>query len=207
MRSSARHPFLASGHQCRESASDLRRRALPRSTRLSALNVRSGLISAGAIVLGAALMVSLAWGLQHAAMTSPHLLGHPAPNLAIRQLDGREVGIRDLRGKPVVVNFWASWCGPCVQELPILTDASAARPDIAFVGADMQDTAGGIRSFEEQHPHTYPVGPIVSGSYQDYGVVGPPVTIFINAGGVVAASFAGPLDASTLGHYLGLIAA
>ena len=165
------------------------------------------MISAGAIVLGAVLMVSLAWGLQHAAMNSPHLLGHTAPDLAIQQLDGHEVGIQELRGKPVVVNFWASWCGPCAQEQPILTGASAAHPNVAFVGADMQDSVSGVQSFEQQHPHTYPVGPIVSGRYQDYGVVGPPVTIFIDASGVVTASFAGPLDASTLDHYLRLIAA
>ena len=164
------------------------------------------MISAGAIVLGTALMVSLAWGLQHAAMTSPHLLGHTAPDLAIHQLDGSDVGLRQLRGRPVVVNFWASWCGPCAREQPILSDASAAHPGIAFVGADMQDTTAGIRSFEQQHPHSYPVGPIVSGSYQDYGVIGPPVTVFIDAGGVVAASFAGPLDATTLNHYMSIIA-
>ncbi len=152
-------------------------------------------------------MVSLAWGLQHAAVNSPHLLGHQAPGLTIQQVDGQKVVIQELRGKPVVVNFWASWCGPCAEELPILTAASKAHPGIAFVGADMQDTSAGIQSFEQQHPHTYPVGPIVSGSYQDYGVVGPPVTIFIDANGVVAASFAGPLDATTLEHYLGLIAA
>ncbi|HWO92185.1 MAG TPA: TlpA disulfide reductase family protein [Methylomirabilota bacterium] len=171
------------------------------------MNLRSGLISAGALVLGIALMVSLAWGLQHAALTSPHLLGHTAPDLAIQQLDGHEVGVRDLRGKPVVVNFWASWCGPCVQEQPVLTDAAATHPQVAFVGAAMQDTTIGVRSFEQQHPHTYPAGPIVSGSYNAYGVVGPPVTIFITADGVVAASFAGPLDATTLDHYLRLIAA
>ncbi len=165
------------------------------------------MISAGAIVLGTVLMVSLAWGLQHAAMTSPHLLGHSAPDLAIQQLDGPKLGIQQLRGKPVVVNFWASWCGPCAQELPILAGASATHRNVAFVGAAMQDTTAGVQTFEQQHPHTYPVGLIVSGSYRDYGVVGPPVTIFINADGVVTASFAGPLDASTIDHYLRLIAA
>jgi cytochrome c biogenesis protein CcmG/thiol:disulfide interchange protein DsbE len=171
------------------------------------LKVRSGVISAGAVVLGVALMLSLGWGLQHAALNSPHLLGHTAPDLAIQQLDGHQVGVQQLRGKAVVVNFWASWCGPCTQELPVLTDASVAHPNIAFVGAAMQDTPSGVLSFEQQHPHSYPVGPIVSGRYQDYGVVGPPVTIFIDANGVVAASFAGPLDASTLDHYLRLISA
>jgi cytochrome c biogenesis protein CcmG/thiol:disulfide interchange protein DsbE len=160
----------------------------------------------GAIVLGSVLMLSLAWGLQHAAMTSPPLLGNTAPRLAIKTLDGTEVRVWELQGKPVVINFWASWCTSCVQELPVLSSASAAHPGVAFLGADMQDTAGGIGDFEQRHAHPYPVGPIVTGTYQSYGVAGLPVTFFLDAQGRVAASFAGPLDASTLDHYLGLVA-
>jgi cytochrome c biogenesis protein CcmG/thiol:disulfide interchange protein DsbE len=168
------------------------------------VNRRGGLFAASAIVLGSVLMLSLAWGLQHAALKSPTLLGNTAPRLAIQTLDGTQVRVWELQ-KPVVVNFWASWCLTCVDELPVLSTASSAHPDVAFVGADMQDTVGGVQSFEQRHAHPYPVGPIVAGTYQSYGVVGLPVTFFIDPQGRVAASFAGPLDASTLDHYLGLI--
>ena len=80
-------------------------------------------IAACAIVLGSVLMLSLAWGLQHAALTSPTLLGNAAPRLAIQTLDGQQVRVWELR-KPVVVNFWASWCTTCVDKLPILSNAS-----------------------------------------------------------------------------------
>ena len=168
------------------------------------MTLRRTAIAACAIVVGSVLMLSLAWGLQHAALKSPTLLGNTAPRLAIQTLDGRQVRVWELH-KPVVVNFWASWCTTCVDELPVLSSAAAAHPGVAFVGADMQDTIGGVQNFEQRHSHPYPVGPIVAGSYQSYGVIGLPVTFFIDAQGRVVASFAGPLDPPTLGHYLGLI--
>jgi cytochrome c biogenesis protein CcmG/thiol:disulfide interchange protein DsbE len=169
------------------------------------VNRRSAGIAAAAIVLGSVLMLSLLWGLQHAALANPPLLGKTAPRLAIEAQGGQRIGVWELQGKPVVLNFWASWCTPCIEELPILAAGAAAHPGVAFVGADNQDTAGGLASFEQRHPHPYPAGPIVEGTYQSYGVAGLPVTFFIDAQGRVVASFGGPLDAPTLEHYLALI--
>jgi cytochrome c biogenesis protein CcmG/thiol:disulfide interchange protein DsbE len=159
-----------------------------------------------AIVLGSALMLSLLWGLQHAALANPPLMGKTAPRLAIQTQAGQQVRIWELQGKPVVLNFWASWCAPCVQELPVLSDGATAHPAVAFVGADNQDTTAGFNSFEATHGHPYPAGPIVEGSYQAYGVAGLPATFFLDAQGRVVASFAGPLDSTTLNRYLTLIA-
>lgn len=164
------------------------------------------MIAAGAIVLGSVLMLSLAWGLQHASVMRPAVIGNAAPHLAIQTLDGSQVQVSELHGRPVVLDFWASWCVSCAEDLPILSGASAANPGIAFVGAAIQDTTGSLRTFEQRHPHPYPVGQIVAGEYQAYGVVAPPVTFFIDAQGTVVASFAGPLDTPTIDHYLGLIA-
>jgi cytochrome c biogenesis protein CcmG, thiol:disulfide interchange protein DsbE len=166
---------------------------------------RSVAIGAVAIVLGSILMLSLAWGLQHAALSNPPVLGRAAPALAIQTVSGEQVHVSDLHGRPVVLNFWASWCGPCVEEGRVLAAASDAHPSVAFLGADNRDTQSAYAAFEQRNPHPYPAGPIVLGTYQSYGVAGLPATFFINSQGVVVASFVGPLDEGTLAHYLGLL--
>ena len=161
-----------------------------------------GLAAAVAVMV----LLSLYWGLQHAALANPPVLGKPAPELSIQPYQEQfPISVSSLKGQPVVLNFWASWCGPCVDEAPVLAQAESTHPNVAFLGADNRDTTAGFESFERQHHHLYPAGPIVSGSYQSYGVAGLPATFFIDSRGIVVASFSGPLSTDLLAHYLNLV--
>ena len=85
--------------------------------------------------------------------------GTPAPALRLPGLDGPEVDLAALWGHPVVVNFWATWCDPCVREFPLLRQAAAThRPDrLAVIGVLSGDTPAAARPFVRRHDATWPM--------------------------------------------------
>jgi cytochrome c biogenesis protein CcmG/thiol:disulfide interchange protein DsbE len=93
--------------------------------------------------------------------------------------------LTELRGKPVVVNVWASWCGPCRQEGPELASVSKAHEgDVQFVGVDIQDQVGPARTFIQQYGWTYPSVFDDTGAIRDsLGLIGQPDTLVFDANG------------------------
>lgn len=162
---------------------------------------------AGAAVVGTVLITALAWGLLHPATPAAALaVGRPAPEIVVERLDGGQARLSDLKGRPVVLNFWASWCAPCQAEEGALKQAAASRGDqVAFLGVDLRDAPEAARAYQERARMPYPVGPAASGVPLGYGRVEPPETFFIDRAGVVVAQFRGPLTGAAIERYLQLV--
>jgi cytochrome oxidase Cu insertion factor (SCO1/SenC/PrrC family)/thiol-disulfide isomerase/thioredoxin len=126
---------------------------------------------------------------------APQIPGSPAALAALHaqadELLGSEsllaARLRALRGYPIVVNAWASWCGPCQGEFPLFASASLRYGSrVAFLGADTNDSAGNARSFLQEHHVSYPSYPATTSGLRSLAVVeGLPTTVFIDRAGKV----------------------
>ena len=152
-------------------------------------------------LLGAMLVV-------RGSATSPTAIGSLAPDFSVVDLDGTPISLGDLRGRPVIVNFWASWCVPCVDEFPLLRDVADRHRDdgLAVVGIVYQDRTQAARDFMERNGGTWPAAMDPDGRVADaYAIVGPPETFFIGRDGTIMARVLGQFTEATLDDKVAVI--
>jgi len=150
-----------------------------------------------AIVL--ALLGLLAWGLIQAGK-GPVDSG-AAPNFTLTDYQGKSMTLRDLRGKVVIINFWASWCPPCREEAAYLEQTWRKYQDkgVVFIGVDYVDTKKAALAYIAEFDITYFNGPdLATRIAQSYNIKGVPETYYVDKSGVLRGMHIGPLSSPEL---------
>ena len=155
---------------------------------------------------GVPLVAVLGYGLTRDARLVPSPLpGKPAPHFALETLDGDTLRLTDLAGHVVLVNFWASWCLACIDEHPLLVNASKEYYDegLRVVGVVYQDTRENAARWMRERGGDW-VNVLDRGSRTaiEYGILGVPETFFISRSGRVAHKQIGPINAQVLAAWL-----
>ena len=162
------------------------------------------------VVLPLTLILFHGFGRDPREIPSP-LIGKPAPSFTLVALDGKTLTADQLRGRPYVLNFWASWCVPaCVDEHPVLLEAERRYGDaVQIVGVIYNDSPGAARAFLDRYgdggrPQLTEAGGRLA---VEYGVTGPPESYFVDAAGIVRAKQFGPLTLAAMHQRFGALLA
>lgn len=137
-------------------------------------------------------------------------IDYTAPEFTVYDEEGNAVQLSDFFGKPLVVNFWASWCGPCKSEMPYFDAASSSRDDVTILMVNLtdgqRDTVESVTKFAEDEGYSFPLYFDMDASAANaYYVYSIPMTIFIAADGTLADYHTGAMSEATLNAYLDLL--
>lgn len=135
-------------------------------------------------------------------------LDNLAPDFTLQTLDGETIRLSDLRGRPVLINFWASWCGPCRREMPELIRVYEAHRAEGFVILALNDTSldslSAVKAFVEEFQLPFPVlldetGAVSTDLYQLRGL---PTSVFINREGFIVRIYLGAMTGAQIEQYV-----
>jgi len=120
-------------------------------------------------------------------------IGYTAPDFSVALVSGKTVKLSDFRGKVVFINFWASWCGPCVNEMPDIQKLSDAFPDdLVVLAINCSEKKDKVEKFISDNGYTFNVGLDEDGAIQDkYPTMGIPYTLIIDAKGIISTTHLG----------------
>lgn len=165
---------------------------------------RKSVLAIAALVLVGFLGL-LIWGMLNkepiTGLSGITMVNRPAPDFTLTTFEGTAISLEDLRGKPVVINFWASWCPPCRIEAPLIerTWREYKNRGLIFLGVNIQDRKEDALNYIREFDITYPNGPDPTGEISiDYGVSGLPVTFFVSSKGEIVRRWVGAIEKSVL---------
>jgi peroxiredoxin len=164
----------------------------PQTPPASGFPVRLAIIAAISLIIGVSLgaVILLSRPTTPGASNAPARtgVGAPAPDFTLTQLDGKTVKLSDLRGKKVLLNFWATWCVPCKTEMPDLMAAQKRLEgkNAVILGVGGAEKTEAIRKYIDENHITYPIPVDETGTVSDaYRITSLPTSIFIDSTGTI----------------------
>lgn len=163
------------------------------------INLRSGLtlfIALIALTATIAVIISAAYSNEEQLVPQRLSIGTSAPEFEATNTDGEKVSLADYQGKVVLINFWASWCGPCVNEMPLNNDVFQEHADeIVTLFVNVGESKGTVNEFLSAHQFQFPVIIDATGKLSElYSITGLPVTYILNKEGAIGQVITGEIS-------------
>jgi cytochrome c biogenesis protein CcmG, thiol:disulfide interchange protein DsbE len=133
---------------------------------------------------------------QHADQRSAAGIGVPAIAFELKSLDGKSVSLANFHGRPLMMNFFASWCDPCREEMPLINELAtkAGRDGYAVLGIAIEDTRAAIMQYAQEAKLVFPIALDPNSTVKRaYRIFGPPATFFIDGQGTIRDVVIGPI--------------